>query len=468
MAGLGRRFILATNAMPFWVRRLIGSVGRHIFKWEPTAEERRYFEQLAQTQYATAGEHYEVQRRKLQKLIRHAVAHVPYYRDLFREHHLTADDIQKPEDLAKLPLLSKQIIRENPEAFIATGVDTSACEKVTTGGSTGTPGLFYFDEHMVGVRRAHWWRWNTFAGVDLYRDLMAYCGGGYKDYYPPDKYRGIVPPNARSIYFNASVMSEKVLDRYVHDLMAFKPHYFRGYASAAYIIARHMVSRGKTFKLKAVLTSSDTLFPSYRTVIEQAFDCQVFDHYGQNEDILTANECAVHSGLHINVESCIPETVDASGEVVRGCMGRLVSTHLENYSMPLIRYLTGDVGVLPEKATRCECGRSQLKLLEFCGRDDEIIVTPDGRQVGCGAMNQPMKDMPQSIKQCQFIQEATDQLRIRVVPTDRWDDVTDREHLIKNTHKQVGDAITVQVELVDDIPPRPNGKYQFIVSHLNR
>lgn len=405
---------------------------------------------------------------KLRKLISHAAKHVPYYRILFRKLHIQPTDISTVNDLKKIPLLTKDMIRANPDDFISDMVkDKSLLTEITTGGSTGTPMRYYFDEHMIGVRRATWWRWSKFAGIDLYKDKMIYCGGAPPRWnYPPEDYRGIVNPERNRLYLSSAAMSDKVLDRYIEDIHRFEGDYIRGYASGVYMLARRVLQKGLVLPMKAVLTSSDTLFPQYRDVIEEAFSCNVFDHYGQNEDILTATECGVSSGLHINVENCIGETVDERGNPLNSIEGRFVSTHLENYVSPLIRYVVGDVGVLDTSWKKCECGRCHQKILEFTGRDDEIIVTPEGRRIGCGSMNQPMKTMHSSIDRCQYIQESMNLLRVKIVPTKRWKNSVHREEFEKRLRKQVGDRIEVSVEVVDSIPARLNGKYQFIISNV--
>jgi phenylacetate-CoA ligase len=436
------------------------------FQWKPTDEERVYFDALGETEFASAEALQNLQLAKLGKLLCDVVEHVPYYRNLFHEMRLAATDICSIADLQKLPLLTKEMIRAKPSDFISDRVkDKDALTEIATGGSSGTPMRYYFDEHMIGVRRATWWRWSRFAGVDLYRDRMVYCGGAPNRWnYPPEDYRGLVSFQRNELVLSSAAMSDRVLDRYIDDIERFKGDYIRGYASGVYMLARRIVENAVVLPMKAILTSSDTLFPQYRNVIEKAFSCKVFDHYGQNEDILTATECGVSSGLHVNVESCIAETVDEEGLPVDGVEGRFVSTHLENYITPLIRYVVGDVGVLDTSWGKCECGRCHQKILEFTGRDDEIVVTPEGRRVGCGSMNQPMKTMYSSIQRCQFIQESLGLLRVKIVPTRNWDNTIHRAEFETNLRQQVGHAIDVNIELVDDIPSRPNGKYQFIIS----
>jgi phenylacetate-CoA ligase len=456
---------------PEVVKNMIGFGLRRFprFRWRPTKEETIYFESLVKTEYAPTDVLKRLQCSKLKKLINHAAVHVPYYRKLFNERGLRPEDFQSLDDLQKLPLLTKEMIRANPDDFLSNEIcDRATLTKITTGGSTGTPMQYYFDAHMIGVRRATWWRWSMFAGIELYADRMIYCGGAPQNWiYPPEDFSGLVNYERNQLFLSSAAMSNKVLDRYIEDMKKFKGDYIRGYASGTYMLAHRVIEKGLVLPMKAVLTSSDTLFPQYRDTIEKAFSCKVYDHYGQNEDILTATECGVSPGLHVNMESCIAETVNEKGEPVLGTEGKFVSTHLENFVTPLIRYVVGDVGILDSSSKKCECGRHHQKILSFTGRDDEIIVTPEGRRIGCGSMNQPMKTMHSSIQRCQFVQESINLLKVKIIPTDAWADSVHRVELEANIRMQVGDKIGLEIEKVKDIPARENGKYQFIVSKIS-
>ncbi|MEW5804101.1 MAG: hypothetical protein AB1847_18555 [bacterium] len=435
---------------------------------KPTPAQKDYHSKLLASEWLPADQLKQIQLDKLSKMIRHAYEHTRYYRSVFEERKLKPSDIKTIEDLQKLPILTKEIIRSRLDDFICdTVTDRSQLEVILTGGSTGTPMRFFFDKHMLGVRNAHWWRWSDFAGIKLFEDKMIYCGGAPKRWVnAPENTRGCLSLTRNRLSISSANMSDKVLDWYIEDISKFKGDYIRGYASGVYLLARRLVERGITIPLKAILTSSDTLFPQYRATIEKAFRCQVFNHYGQNEDSLTANECSKGDGFHINVESCVVESVDNDGLSVTGREGRLLSTHLENFVMPLIRYAVGDVGIVSEFGPKCNCGRSHQKLLSLTGRDDDIIVTPEGFRVGCGSMNQPMKTMYDSIKSAQYIQEDIGLLHVKVIPTERWDNSIHYPELEHNIRKHVGKEIKIEIELVDDIPRRPNGKYQFIVSKI--
>lgn len=456
---------------PDFLKDLIGWGFRRFprLRWAPIEKEINYFSEFKKNEFVSSEVLKELQNKKLRKLINYVTINVPYYRDLFSKLNIDSEDIRTTDDLYKIPILTKEIIRSNPQEFISDEYKENLLKltKVSTGGSTGTPMEYLFDDKMVGVRRATWWRWSEFAGVDLYKDRMIYVGGAPKKWvFQPENYRGLVTYDRRRLVLSSAAMSDNVLDRYIEDVLKFKGDYIRGYASGVYLLARKVLDNKLVIPMKAVLTSSDTLYPQYRKVIEEAFRCKVYDHYGQNEDILTATECRFESGLHINVESVFAETINEKDEVVFGEEGRFVSTHLENYAMPLIRYVVGDTGILDTNWTKCSCGRSHQKILKFTGRNDEIIITSKGRRIGSGSLNQPMKEMLGKIVKCQYIQESYSLVRVKVVPTEKWNSLSDEKELLNNIKNQIGDDIQVNIELVNDIKQRSNGKYQFIKSKL--
>ena len=96
--------------------------------------------------------------------MRHAYDNVPYYRRIFDERGLKPDDIQSSIDLMKLPVLTKQVIRENFDQMMARGFPANEMVLTRTGGSTGEPLVFYtttddrFNLAYAKVRRAYrWW-----------------------------------------------------------------------------------------------------------------------------------------------------------------------------------------------------------------------------------------------------------------------------------------------------------------------
>lgn len=115
--------------------------------------------------------------------------------------------------------------------------------------------------------------------------------------------------------------------------------------------------------------------PETRKRIQEAFGAKTFDHVGMTEMGAYGFECERQSGLHINEDEFIAEIIDPEtlAPVGEGEKGELVLTNLGRVGMPLIRYRTGDLGVISREP--CVCGRAWARLIGgVLGRADDMIT----------------------------------------------------------------------------------------------
>jgi len=115
--------------------------------------------------------------------------------------------------------------------------------------------------------------------------------------------------------------------------------------------------------------------PETRKRIQNEFGATTFDHVGMTEMGAYGFECENQSGMHINEDEFIAEMIDPETltPVAEGQKGELVLTNLGRLGMPLIRYRTGDLGVISRKP--CECGRGWARLTGgVLGRADDMIT----------------------------------------------------------------------------------------------
>ena len=82
----------------------------------------KYYKLLDKSQWWSLSELENYQNERLRLLIRHAYANVPYYKKLFQENKLKISDIKSIDDLYKIPILTKEIIRKNKEQLIAQNI----------------------------------------------------------------------------------------------------------------------------------------------------------------------------------------------------------------------------------------------------------------------------------------------------------------------------------------------------------
>jgi phenylacetate-CoA ligase len=75
-----------------------------------------------------------------------------------------------------------------------------------------------------------------------------------------------------------------------------------------------------------------------------------------------------------------------------------------------------------------------------------------------------MRDIPE-VRSFKIIQETLDWTRVQVVYDGAFTDA-ERERIARGFHARMGDAVRIEVELVDDIPPEKSGKYRYCVTKL--
>ena len=90
----------------------------------------------------------ELQMQKLELILKHVYANVPYYKLIFDERGLKPKDIQDFDDLKKLPVLNKKDIRNNFEDMIAQNYMKFNPSLNHTSGSTGEPLSYYIDKEL--------------------------------------------------------------------------------------------------------------------------------------------------------------------------------------------------------------------------------------------------------------------------------------------------------------------------------
>lgn len=420
---------------------------------------RRYRQDLAllkESQWWNEEALVRYQELLLGRMIHHAYQNVPYYREVFDEAGLKPDDVRTVQDLNKVPFLTKEIVRKRKVDLIACPAPALTAELAFTGGSTGAPLDFFLDISARAMERAIELRqllWLGYEPGDVVAELKAETFAN-----PGKMYR--YSPVARHLRLGPAGADDDTLEQTVRLLNKFRPAFITAYPSALCILTRWMERNRKTIpSLKYAVTSSATLYPAMKEKAQQVLQCKVIDHYGQNELVAVASQCAEADGYHIQMEQAVLELVPTrDGEY------EIVGTSLHNQCMPFIRYKTED---LAEKgAAPCPCGRKHPVLSEVKGRHGDIIVTPEGNLIPVAAMTYAFFHI-ESIKEGQVVQETIDTLRIKVVP---WEDFTDAaEQLLLHRLKYYlrSHRMRLFVERVDEIPRTIRGKRPFVVSHLN-
>jgi phenylacetate-CoA ligase len=394
---------------------------------------------------------------KLKLLLREAATNVPYYRDLFRCLGATPDDFRELSDLARLPVLEKLTVRDNFDQFLNPHHPRRNIFEDHTSGSTGLPLRFYVTAEQKAYEMAYsirFWRW---AGYRTGARIAA-----FRHYIPKTDRDPLWKHDARqrTLFFSVYDMTPANLRAYAAEFNRYRPAFVRGYPSSIYIFAQFAATEGLTLHTpRAVLTSSETLAPEMRAVIERALQCPVFDWWGTNERVATACQCERRDLYHINGEGGLLEFVPQPDGT-----SRLIGTGLLNHAMPLIRY---DLGDLAQPATApCPCGRGLPGLQRILGRVNDLIITGDQKSIPSVRFYTLFETYDQ-IRQFQVVQTAPNNVVARLVRARPLTDA-DLTGLRQKLSRFLGANVKLDFEFVERIAPEPSGKIRNVISLVKR
>ena len=254
-------------------------------------------------------------------------------------------------------------------------------------------------------------------------------------------------------------MSDRNLPGYIEALERYRPVEIIGYPSAIYTLADfcRRTNRRIDIPLRVVITNSETLFDWQRDAVETYLHARVCDYYGSAESVVFAGQCRA-SRYHLEPLMGAAEVIDEDGNIVPpGGQGRLVCTTVSNRMMPLIRYEIGDSVV--RSVGDCPCGRPGPTWQAVIGRNDDVVVTPEGRPVG--RLDHIFKGA-RGIREAQIAQQAPNRLVVRVVPDVDYDPSV-AAAIIANARERVGPAMQIVVNMVASVPRTSSGKFRGVV-----
>ncbi len=402
------------------------------------------------------------QDEQLRKIIRHAYKYVPYYRDLFYENKLCLDDIKSQNDLWKIPILTKEDVKNNFKKLKSTKHPKRILNLAKTSGTTGSPLKIYRDMNSIILENAIVWRQWNWSGLNVGDNIAVLRGERIIN---PDRKKTpywIFDKITHRLKLSPIHITDDTIPDYIEAIKSHECKVLQAYPSNAYVLALYMVKHNIKLKLNAVFTSSEPVYSFQRTVIEEAFDCKIWDFYGMAERVTSSSECSSHSGLHINEEYGITEFLN--GENLDSNKGILIGTSLHNYGMPLIRYKTSDFAEI--QVGECQCGMKHRVIKPIESRLQDMIITNDGKYLSPSGLTLIIKELP-NIKESQIIQNTRDDYEIKIVEEGEFS--RDTELILRNKMEEVlGDTANIDIKLVNEIERTKNGKFRWIISRVGK
>jgi phenylacetate-CoA ligase len=423
-----------------------------------------WFQHLQDTQFSSRDEQQRRAWQRLKNILDYSYSESPFYQRLFTQIGIRPSNLQHPQDLALLPVLTKEDVRKHEKELLTRPFpEGKGARVVHTSGTTGKALSIWISpecyEREFAYRALHY----SWGGVSLDHRCAVFAGHPivHVDHHSPPFWRHDWAGNR--LLFSSQHLFPQFAAAYVGALAEFHPDVIHGYPSVvAWIAERVLEHRPGAVRPKAVFTASETLLSHQRALIEQAFGCKVYNWYGNGEHMACITECPLGS-LHLQTEHSWLEFLDDAGKPApSGMPGRLVATTLCNRAMPLLRYAVGDVIAPCDEI--CACGRKGPLVQSVEGRVEDYVVGAEGQLFG--RLDHIFKDS-KAVAEAQIMQEMPGAITIRVVKRPEYTD-GDTELLLVAARFRLGKQFRISFEFVDQIPRTRSGKFQFIRSSCHQ
>ncbi|CAZ96183.1 AMP-binding protein [Zobellia galactanivorans] len=315
------------------------------------------------------------QEEKLQELIAYIAEKSPYYKRVFKEHDIKVSDIRTLEDLAKLPVTTKEELQHYNDDFLCVP-KSQIIDFVTTSGTLGDPVILGQTDKDLD-RLAHneaislacsGVGENDIIQMTTTMDRRFMAGLAY--------FLGVRKLGAGIIRVGAGI-PELQWDT----ILKFRPTYLIVVPSFLLKLIQYAETHGIDINTSGVkgaicigesLRNQDFSLNVLADKIKSKWNIELYSTYASTEMSTAFAECSEQRGGHHHPELIVAEILDDNDQAVAdGQEGELTITTLGVEAMPLLRFKTGDIVVA--HTSPCACGRNTMRLGPVIGRKKQMI-----------------------------------------------------------------------------------------------
>jgi phenylacetate-CoA ligase len=395
---------------------------------------------------------------RLNRVWRHAAAHVPYYRRLAEDIALPPRFASLAEFRAAVPALSKNLVRDQPVDFLSERARPGGWDQ--TSGSTGTPLRVYWsrEAHQEMLRGKY--RFQAAWGLDIFAPCVFLWGRG-KAVLPgllgrAAQLRQSLEDKLRNrLRLSAYDLGHDRLRSHLRRIAAFRPAWIYGFSRAVALLAHEAAEVGSVCpSLDCIVLTSETASPSLVGTVEKAFGVPAVVEYGSVECGLIA-----YQGRDRSLRICEDQVFLETLPLPNGRFKILV-TVLNNPCFPLLRYAIGDA-----TDARLETpGQGFAILRGLVGRSNDLIVSRSGRYVHSTRFEAVFEYEVQTVRRFRVHQGADGTLAVAVEldkPTASLDAVW-----LERKLEELTEGYPVKLRIVETIPSTAAGKHNPVTSDL--
>lgn len=298
-----------------------------------------------------------------------------YYSRIFKENNIVPEHIRSMDDIAKLPVTTKDDLQKFNKDFICVP-GNRIIDYVTTSGTLGEPVVFALTDSdlerlaynealslscaecssedtiqlMTTIDRRFMAGMAYFLGVRKIGAGIIRAGNGVPEFQWDTIKR-----------FNPTVLI--AVPSFLVKLLDYADEAGIDYNSTS---IRRAVCIGDSLK------KEDMSLNALGKRIKEKWDIELYSTYASTEMSAAFTECVHRIGGHHHPELIITEFLDESNNPVpEGQPGEVTVTTLGVEGMPLLRFKTGDI--CHHYTDPCPCGRTTMRLGPIIGRRQQMI-----------------------------------------------------------------------------------------------
>ena len=323
------------------------------------------------------------QNMQLKKMVHYAYT-VPMYHTKYKQKGITPSDIKGVEDISKLPLITKDDIKnEFPKGVVPPSFVYNQGIVAQTGGTTGRALMVFFDFYTIAKAMLAVLRTVQEYGVNWRKTKMSVLVDLSENSFENRYFLQTLFVSLKLFRMHQNIQVFDLFDKpekVIKELEIFNPEFIIGYPHILIQLAfLKSQGYGKHISPKWIM-SGGSCFDTYsKRFVADNFDTQLFDFYAATETGPIAFECP-KGNYHVHSDLVFTEILRNGCEVIGDAPGSLIVTKLYGVGTPLIRYSGLDDVVMPVSG-KCSCGLSGRLLKNIHGRKHHSIILPDGRRV---------------------------------------------------------------------------------------
>ncbi len=407
--------------------------------------------------------------KELKSLLVESGTNVPYWRRLFKDIKFDPTSITSLEDLKELPLLNKDMIKENYPDFISEKADFDELTYMTTGGSTGAPLKILMNKETRSKSHAATRYYLKKAGITPGLEKGIRLHGNHISTEFTEQGQFWIEEGNRLTMSVSNITSDNC-HGYMQAIRDFKPNYIHAYASALSLLCQYAEKNNEAFpsSIKNIFCDSETVYSWQKKLIFRSTNALFYNIYGHTESAgmaITFPNSEQLEALPIG----IMEILDTNNENLKYPTeeGQIVVTGFNNKIMPFIRYQTSDVAEIGT-ASKTSKRFFEPVLSNIKGRVQDYVVGLDNSIVPAAPLLFDYNFDWTGIDLFQVYQSEKGKLEFKIVKSRLFDSSESilKKRIIESFSQIFGKQFIIFVSFHEHISVTQRGKYRYIDQKL--